>query len=204
MKTTLCVFASSAPSASSSVFAAAQQPAGAPVYTAAQAAAGRAAYEASCASCHVADLGGRNEAPQLAGSDFMNVWRTQGVDALFGFIRSTMPPGGARLSDDQYLSIVAYILQSNGAAAGAQPLVASTTIPIGSIATGQRPSAQAHRPAPAEEPDAAPGQPNRQPPPRFPRVEAAVVRPAAAAADSTPTVVRFRPAAAARRRQRAG
>jgi alcohol dehydrogenase (cytochrome c) len=125
------------------VLVTAQQPSGAPVYTAAQAAAGRAAYEASCASCHVADLGGRNEAPQLAGSDFMNVWRTQGVDALFGFIRSTMPPGGARLSDDQYLSIVAYILQSNGAAGGAQPLVASTNVPIGSIATGQRPSAQA-------------------------------------------------------------
>ena len=120
-----------------------QQPAGAPVFSAEQAAAGRAAYDASCASCHVADLGGRNEAPQLAGSDFMNVWRTQGVDALFGFIRSTMPPGGARLSDDQYLSIVAYILQSNGAAAGAQPLVASTNVPIGSIASGQRPSAQA-------------------------------------------------------------
>ena len=187
------------------VFAAAQQPSGAPAYTAAQAAAGRAAYEASCASCHVADLGGRNEAPQLAGSDFMNVWRTQGVDALFGFIRSTMPPGGARLSDDQYLSIVAYILQSNGAAAGAQPLVASTNVPIGSIATGQRPSAQAQagagravaldrtllvsRPRPAR---------------RSPRVQAAVVRPAAAAADSPPTVIRFRPAAAARRRQRAG
>ena len=122
-----------------------QQPAGVPVFTADQAGAGRAAYEASCASCHVADLGGRNEAPQLAGSDFMNVWRTHGVDALFGFIRSTMPPGGARLADDQYLAIVAYILQSNGAAAGAQPLTASTNVPIGSIATGQRPAAQAGR-----------------------------------------------------------
>ena len=123
--------------------AAGQQPSGAPVFTAAQVDAGRTAYEASCASCHVADLGGRNEAPQLAGADFMNVWRTQGVDALFGFIRSTMPPGGARLSDDQYLAIVAYILQSNGAAAGAQPLTAATAVPIGSIATGQRPAAQA-------------------------------------------------------------
>ena len=53
---------------------AAQQPAAAPVFNAAQAAAGRTAYDASCASCHVADLGGRNEAPQLAGSDFMDGW----------------------------------------------------------------------------------------------------------------------------------
>ena len=130
------------------LFAAAQQPSAAPVYTAAQAAAGRAAYEANCASCHVADLGGRNEAPQLAGADFMSKWRTQGVDALFGLIRSTMPPGGARLSDDQYLAIVAYMLQSNGASAGAQPMTASTNVPIGSIATGQRPSAQAQAAAP--------------------------------------------------------
>jgi alcohol dehydrogenase (cytochrome c) len=121
----------------------AQQPSGPPIFTAEQAAAGRAAYEASCASCHVSDLGGRNEAPQLAGADFMNVWRTQGVDALFGFIRSTMPPGGARLSDEQYLAIVAYILQQNGAAAGAQALAASTGVPIGTVASGQRPSAAA-------------------------------------------------------------
>jgi alcohol dehydrogenase (cytochrome c) len=116
---------------------------GAPVFTAPQADAGRTAYEASCASCHVADLGGRNEAPQLAGADFMNVWRTQGVDALFGYIRSTMPPGGARLPDEQYLAIVAYILQQNGAAAGAQPLAASTTVPIGTVASGRRPTAAA-------------------------------------------------------------
>jgi alcohol dehydrogenase (cytochrome c) len=121
----------------------AQQPSGSPVFTAAQVDAGRTAYEASCASCHVSDLGGRNEAPQLAGADFMNVWRTQGVDALFGFIRSTMPPGGARLSDEQYLAIVAYILRSNGAAPGAQPLTAATAVPVGSIATGQRPAAPA-------------------------------------------------------------
>ena len=127
----------------------AQQPTSAPVFTAAQVEAGRTAYEASCASCHVADLGGRNEAPQLAGADFMNVWRTQGVDALFGFIRSTMPPGGARLSDDQYLAIVAYILQQNGAAAGAQALAASTAVPIGSVATGQRPTAAAQAAAQA-------------------------------------------------------
>ena len=44
----------------------AQQPSGAPVFTAAQVDAARTAYEASCASCHVSDLGGRNEAPQLA------------------------------------------------------------------------------------------------------------------------------------------
>src|SRR5258708_4689720 len=50
-----------------------QQPPSA-IYTAEQAAAGRAVYQASCASCHMLDLAGRNEAPQLAGGNFMNTW----------------------------------------------------------------------------------------------------------------------------------
>ena len=122
-------------------FVAGQQPSGPPVFTAEQAAAGRAAYQANCASCHVADLGGRNEAPQLAGADFMNSWRTRTAQDLFEFIQATMPPGGSPLSPDAYLSIAAYILQQNGAAAGGQALTATTAVAIGTIATGQRPAA---------------------------------------------------------------
>src|SRR5690349_22516525 len=118
-----------------------QQPSGAPVYTAAQAAAGRAAYQANCASCHVADLGGRNEAPQLAGGDFMNTWRTRTTKDLFDYMSSTMPPGGPSLTPDQYASIVAYILQQNSATAGTTAFDATTSVPIGTIATGQRPPA---------------------------------------------------------------
>ena len=47
----------------------AQQAAG--VFTIEQATAGRAVYQANCASCHLPDLAGRNEAPQLAGGNFM-------------------------------------------------------------------------------------------------------------------------------------
>jgi alcohol dehydrogenase (cytochrome c) len=121
------------------ILAAQQQPSGAPVYTAAQAAAGRAAYQANCASCHVADLGGRNEAPQLAGGDFMNTWRTRTTKDLYDYMASAMPPGGPELSPDQYASIVAYILQQNSAAAGATPYSGTVAVPIGTIATGQRP-----------------------------------------------------------------
>ena len=39
-------------------------------FTAAQAAAGRAAYQERCASCHLPDLRGSNEAPPLAGAQF--------------------------------------------------------------------------------------------------------------------------------------
>ena len=50
-----------------------QRPASGP-FTADQAAQGGASYQANCAVCHLANLAGRNEAPQLAGSSFMNVW----------------------------------------------------------------------------------------------------------------------------------
>src|SRR5258706_2347179 len=116
-----------------------QQPPG-PVFTGAQAAAGRAAYSDNCAACHVSDLGGRNEAPQLAGGDFINTWRNRSTKDLLDFIQSTMPPSGASLPPDQYVSIVAYILQQNGAAAGAQAFGANVAVPIGAIASGQRPT----------------------------------------------------------------
>jgi alcohol dehydrogenase (cytochrome c) len=120
-----------------------QQPASAPVFSTQQAEAGRAAYETSCAGCHLPDLAGRNEAPQLAGGDFMNAWRTRTTQDLVEFIQATMPPGGPALGTDQYINIASYVLQRNGAAAGAQPLTATTAVPIGSVATGQRPATPA-------------------------------------------------------------
>ncbi len=122
-----------------------QQPP-APVFTAAQARDGRTAYEANCASCHMPDLGGRNEAPPLAGANFMTTWRTRTTQDLFEYMRGTMPPDGPTLADDQYLAIASYVLQSNGAPAGAQAFTAGTSVAIGSIATGAAPQlAQAGR-----------------------------------------------------------
>src|SRR4051794_30601847 len=71
-----------------------QQPAtGVAPFTAAQADAGRAAYQANCASCHAADLSGRNDASQLAGSLFMGSWGGRTTGDLVGFISGSMPPG---------------------------------------------------------------------------------------------------------------
>ncbi len=109
-------------------------PAPVPVFTAAQAAAGRTAYDANCASCHLQDLAGRNEAPQLAGANFVNTWGARTVRDLFTYIRTSMPPAGAKLPDEQYLAITAFMLQANGAVPGAQPVTAATAAPIGSIA----------------------------------------------------------------------
>src|SRR5580658_9023623 len=107
-------------------------------YTAAQADAGRTAYQANCASCHGADLGGRNDAAQLAGSLFMGSFGGRTTADLFGFMRGAMPPGNpGGLGDATYLNIAAFILDSNGARPGAQPLTTAAKVEIRSIATGQ-------------------------------------------------------------------
>jgi alcohol dehydrogenase (cytochrome c) len=141
------------------VLTGAQQPTG--VFTAAQATAGRAAYQASCAGCHMADLAGRNEAPPLAGGTFMNTWRTRTTRDLFEYMRATMPPNVPSLADDQYLAITSFILASNGAAPGTQPLTPTTAVAIGTIAGGSTlgTSAPAGQSAPA-----AQGQPAGAPP----------------------------------------
>ena len=50
------------------ILVAQQRPAG--PYTQDQAAAGHAIYQTNCASCHAADLSGR-EGPQLAGANYL-------------------------------------------------------------------------------------------------------------------------------------
>ena len=122
------------------------------VYSADQASAGASVYAASCASCHMADLAGRNEAPQLAGANFMTAWRNRSTRDLFEFIQSTMPPTGDPLRPEQYLAVTAYILQANGAAAGAEALAATTAVPIGTVASGAR-NAAAQPPARGAMPD---------------------------------------------------
>lgn len=95
----------------------AQQPQAAPVYTAAQAAAGQTSYQANCASCHLPDLAGRNEALPLVGASFMNTWRGRTTKDLLDYVQATMPPGRPSLAPEEYVNITAFILQSNGMAA---------------------------------------------------------------------------------------
>jgi alcohol dehydrogenase (cytochrome c) len=141
--------------------AAAQQ---APVgsYTAAQAAAGRAAYQEHCASCHLPDLRGSNEAPPLAGVNFVNTWRARTTADLFNRIRTTMPANNpGTLGEQDAINIVAFLLQSNGATAGQQALTPASPFVIGQIATGTAAAAQG--PAATAAPAARPARPSGPP-----------------------------------------
>src|SRR5229473_2730073 len=100
--------------------------------TAGLAAAGRAIYQATCASCHLPDMRGSNEASPLAGSNFLNTWRNRAVSQLFNKIKDTMPvsnPGS--LGEQDALNLVAYILETNGAPAGTQALTPAAAALIG-------------------------------------------------------------------------
>ena len=113
---------------------AARQAARPAVYSAAQATAGQASYQANCASCHQPALGGQNEAPPLAGTNFMTTWGKRTTKDLLDYMAATMPPGKPSLAEAEYLNITAFILQVNGAPAGTQAITAATATPTSSTA----------------------------------------------------------------------
>src|SRR5207248_10671416 len=66
-------------------------------------------------SCHLPDLSGRNEAPQLSGSNFIGAWGARTASELVTYIQSTMPPGNAGgLGSETYVSLAAFLLEANG------------------------------------------------------------------------------------------
>ena len=101
-----------------------------PVFTAEQAAAGKALYASVCARCHMPDLGGSPDAAALKGSTFLDTWRARTTKDLFEFVSGSMPPGGSSMSPETYASILAFVLQSNGGAAGTARLEPSTAVPL--------------------------------------------------------------------------
>jgi len=135
-KTTITLFNSAALVAGLGVYATAVQPATAgSVGTAEQLDAGRTAYRTHCAGCHAGDLGGRGETPPLSGDGFLQAWRTRTTADFYQYIQG-MPPEGAKPSTDEYVTMVVFILERNGAATGQAALTAATATPIGAVATG--------------------------------------------------------------------
>jgi alcohol dehydrogenase (cytochrome c) len=111
-------------------------------YTAGQATDGLGAYEANCATCHLPDLAGRNEAPPLTGGNFMGAWGSRTTAELIRYIQATMPPSNrGGLSEETYTNIAGFVLQANGAPAGDRPLAVLTPVRIASVANGQMPPA---------------------------------------------------------------
>jgi len=89
-------------------------------YTTEQASVGRLLYYASCAECH----GGKLEGvfgPALAGSN--GNLQYQSVKDVYAYMAAHMPHGNPEsLPQEQYVAIMAFLMQSHGIAAGPQPL----------------------------------------------------------------------------------
>jgi alcohol dehydrogenase (cytochrome c) len=99
-------------------------------FTDAQAQAGKALYDGKCAVCH--EAGG--ETIKLIGPGFTDSWRARGTKDLYTRIKTTMPfsnPGS--LNDAETVSVVAYILKSNGARAGTTDFTPATAVAINTI-----------------------------------------------------------------------
>lgn len=96
------------------------------VYTAEQAARGEAVYTASCVACHGQDLGGNSNSPGLVGMGFMFLWEGKSLGDFFEKIQAEMPtdrPG--QLPTQDYLDVIAYILQKNAFPVGGEEMSSS-------------------------------------------------------------------------------
>jgi mono/diheme cytochrome c family protein len=83
----------------------------------AQAQRGEIAFKANCANCHTVK--------QFTTPDFVKTWNERPVFDLFEQLRVNMPqdnPG--KLTRQQYIDVVTYLLKSNGAASGEQEMSA--------------------------------------------------------------------------------
>ncbi len=94
-----------------------------PFFSMPQADRGAELYRSNCASCHGEHLNDGGFARALKGDAFRREWNGKALGALGQLIRSSMPPGKAgQLTQEQYADLLAFLISSNGAVAGAADL----------------------------------------------------------------------------------
>ena len=92
-------------------------------FSADQAARGSELYQQNCAACHLANLTGSFEAPNLADTGFRSNWANRHVDEFVDMLQRTMPPQApGSLDQSQYLDISAFLLEANNISASATAL----------------------------------------------------------------------------------
>ncbi|MDG1988008.1 MAG: cytochrome c [Halieaceae bacterium] len=75
---------------------------------------GRDIYVRECGDCHSQTLRGTAHGVSLLGTSFIEKWKDRSLDSLIDYTRKTMPPGGSvSLNDQDYTSILNYILGQN-------------------------------------------------------------------------------------------
>ena len=97
------------------------------VYSVEQAQRGEAIYSAECELCHAANMRGGPAARGLIGLGFQILWKDKSVAELYETTRGKMPPGNpGSLYEQDYLDVLAAVLQRNGFPAGSAELTPDT------------------------------------------------------------------------------
>ncbi len=93
------------------------------VYSEEQAKRGVTVYQESCAACHGVDLRGDSNSPSLIGVSFMFLWEHRSLGELLTKIQTEMPPANPNsLPSENYVDILAYVMQVNSFPAGKDKL----------------------------------------------------------------------------------
>jgi mono/diheme cytochrome c family protein len=98
------------------------------IYSEAQVERGKPVISGTCAKCHGRTLNGAGApdqppSPAIARSGFLGRWEGRTVEALFDYMKSTMPkdnPG--QLTDQQYADVIAVMLSMSKVPAGSSEL----------------------------------------------------------------------------------
>ncbi len=95
-----------------------------PAFTEEQVQRGRSIYLKNCQDCHGSTLdNGEFGGPPLKGAYFGQHWGSGDVSGLFGYINTLMPPDRpGQLTPLSYVELTAFLLSSNGYAAGTEEL----------------------------------------------------------------------------------
>ena len=99
-------------------------------FTREQSELGRTVYARHCSDCHGAQLV-NGTASALTGPPFQARWAqaTRSLGDLYYVMRTSMPFGaGGTLSTDEYVGLLAHILERNGQSPDARPLVADAAV----------------------------------------------------------------------------
>jgi mono/diheme cytochrome c family protein len=92
------------------------------VYTAAQADAGEKVYYERCVTCHGDDLGGREQAPALAGGQFLDSWNGKNLRRLLERIEDMPPADPTKVSTADAVTVLAFLLRTSEMPSGPTPL----------------------------------------------------------------------------------
>jgi cytochrome c len=99
------------------------------VYTVEQAGRGATVYQDQCETCHGDPRTGGDDAPNLAGEDFVDHWNGKTIFDLAVRLQTTMPasdPGS--LTRQEYVDVIAFILNQNAFPAGKEELTSDTEL----------------------------------------------------------------------------